>query len=195
MTPPPGYPMSPPPGYAMPPPGMVPGAYYMPAAPPPKKTSVGVIIAIVIVVVVLISVVLAAVLYVMVAGLGPAHNAPQPPTAVLQGSGSWANSGKSRIFTFTVSTVVPAGTHVNPTQLQYIVSNAQAMVLYSGAAAQNTTSGGFTINVLFQDTLEAGSVSAGDRIQMVVTPRASNPLVGGSLQVNFNGDAFATGRM
>jgi archaeal type IV pilus assembly protein PilA len=141
-----------------------------------------------------ITVVLAAVLYVMVAGLGPS-NTNQPPTAVLQGAGSWSSNATVTTYTFTVSTVTPTSANINPSQLEYIVSNSANTPLYSGASGLNTSSSGFTINVVFQDPLSVGLVSAGDRIQITVTPVANNPLVGGNLAVNFNGNSLATGKM
>jgi flagellin-like protein len=141
-----------------------------------------------------ITVVLAAVLYVMVAGLGPS-NTNQPPTAVLQGGGSWSSNATVATYTFTVSTVTPTSANINPTQLEYIVSNSANTPLYSGVANQSTVVSGFTINVVYQDPLDAGKVSASDRVQITVSPVASNPLVGGSLTVNFNGNQLATGRM
>ena len=141
-----------------------------------------------------ITVVLAAVLYVMVAGLGPG-NQSIPPTAVLQGGGSWATGSLNTSYTFTVSTVTPSGAQINPTQLQYIVSNSQSTTLYSGAALQNTSTGGFAIDVRYNDALDAGKVSAGDKIQIFVQPSASNPLIGGKIQVNYNGQSLATASM
>ncbi len=166
--------------------------------PPPKKDNTKLIIVVVIAVVLVIVVMIPVMLYLMVAGLGPgpgpgANN--QPPIAVLQGAGSWSSNATVTTYTFTVSTVTPTTAHINPVQLQYLVSNAANTPLYSGAANQNTSSSGFVINVVFQDALNAGQVSAGDRVQITVTPVASNPLVGGNLQVNFNGDSLATGRM
>lgn len=148
--------------------------------------------AVVIVIVVLVFVV--PVLYVLLAGLGPSQ-APTPPTVVLQGGGSWVSNANLTTYTFAVSTVTPTGTNINPTQIQYVVSNSAGTPLYSGAARQNTSTGGFTINVVYQDPLGVGAVSAGDRIQITVTPVASNPLVGGRLQVNSNGNSLGTGRM
>ena len=141
-----------------------------------------------------ITVVLAAVLYVMVAGLGPGQQ-NIPPTAVLQGGGSWASGALNTSYTFTVSTVTPAGAQINPADLQYIVSNSQQTTMYSGAANQNTTSGGFAIDVRYNDALEPGKVSAGDKIQIFVQPSASNPLTGGKIQVNYNGASLATANM
>jgi flagellin-like protein len=141
-----------------------------------------------------ITVVLAAVLYVMVAGLGPG-NQSIPPTAVLQGGGSWVSGSLNTSYTFTVSSITPAGAQINPADLQYIVSNAAQTTLYSGAALQNTTSGGFAIDVRYNDALEPGKVSAGDKIQIFVQPSANNPLQGGSLKVNYNSASFGTGSM
>ena len=141
-----------------------------------------------------ITVVLAAVLYVMVAGLGPGQQ-NIPPTAVLQGGGSWAAGSINSSYTFTVSTVTPAGAQINPSDLQYIVSNAQSTTLYSGAANQNTSSGGFAIDVRYNDALDSGKVSAGDKIQVFVQPTAGNPLTGGKIQVNYNGASLCTGTM
>lgn len=164
--------------------------------PPPKKSNIALIIVVVVVAVIAVTVVLAAVLYVMVAGLGPGPGpAMQPPTAVLQGSGSWSSNATMTTYTFTVSTVTPPSAAVDPLQVQYIVSNAAGTTLYSGAAGQNLSSSGFTINVGYDDVLDAGRMSAGDRIQITVTPVANNPLHGGVLQVNFNANVLATGRM
>lgn len=188
---PPGYAQQPPPGYA---PQGYPGYGPMPMAPPPPKTNVTVIIVVAVVVVLAVIIIVPALLYVSVSNMGPPQQ-PIPPTMVLQGSGSWAVGSTSATYTFTVATVTPTSANVNPTQLQYIVSNAQETPLYSGAANQNTSSGGFTINVVYQDSLDVGRVSAGDRVQIIVSPNANNPLVGGNIQVNFNGASFATGRM
>jgi len=141
-----------------------------------------------------ITVVLAAVLYVMVAGLGPGQQSI-PPTAVLQGGGSWASGSLNVSYTFTVSTVTPSGAQINPADLQYIVSNAQQTTMYSGAANQNTSTGGFAIDVRYNDALDAGKVSAGDKIQIFVQPGTGNPLTGGKLQVNYNGASLCTGTM
>jgi len=141
-----------------------------------------------------ITVVLAAVLYVMVAGLGPGQQSI-PPTAVLQGGGSWATGSLNTSYTFTVSTVTPTGAVIAPSQLQYIVSNAQQTTMYSGAANQNSTSGSFAIDVRYNDALDSGKVSAGDKVQIFVQPSASNPLIGGRIQINYNGASLATGNM
>ena len=140
-----------------------------------------------------ITVVLAAVLYVMVAGLGPGQQSI-PPAAVLSAQG-WASSGSYTNFSFQVTTVTPSGAQINPTALQYIVSNSAQTTMYSGAANASTTAGGFTINVKYSDDLDAGRVSAGDKIQISVTPIAGNPLVGGKLQVNYNGASLASGSL
>ena len=141
-----------------------------------------------------ITVVLAAVLYVMVAGLGPGQQ-NIAPTAVLSGGGSWRTSGNQTIYTFTVSTLNPTSANIDPTQLQYIVSNTAQTAAYTGAANQSRTYQTFTINVLYQDSLDPNKVSAGDTIQITVTPVASNPLVGGSLKVNYNSNQFCVGTM
>jgi hypothetical protein len=116
----------------------------------------------------------------------------QPPTAVLQGSGSWSSNATVSTYTFTVSTVTPTSAQVNPAQLQYIVSDSANTAMYAGAAGQNSVCQGFTVNVVYQDALDAGVVSAGDRIQITVSPVAGNPLFGGHLQVNYDGNGFST---
>ena len=130
-----------------------------------------------------ITVVLAAVLYVMVAGLGPG-NAPQNVTMVLQG-GSW-NSGS---LVFSVTSITQS--NVDPTQLSYIVENG-ATTYYNGAAGLNTTTSGTATNVTFGDQLDVGHVSAGDKITLTVTPSTSTALRGGTLKVYFNNAAVST---
>jgi hypothetical protein len=162
----------------------------MPA--PPQKSSTGLIIAVVVIVAVVV-VAVPLVLYVLVSGLGPGGTQPIPPTVVLQGGGSWRMSGNNATYTFTVTDLSPAPAVIDPDQLQYIASTSAGTVVYSGAADQHPTSAGFTINVHYNDALGVGRVSESDAIQVSVTPVSGNPLVGGSLRVNFNGDSLASG--
>lgn len=125
----------------------------------------------------------------------PPGSQPTPPTAVLQGAGTWQTTMSTTTYTFTITTVTPSGVQVDPTDLLYIVSNSQSTTMYSGAAGQNLSTSGFTINVVYNDALDAGKVSAGDKVQITVTPTASNPLIGGKFQINYDGNAMATGSM
>jgi hypothetical protein len=174
------------------PPGYAPGTF---AVGPPKSSNTGAVIVVVVVVVMIVIVAIPAVLYVMVTGLGPADPPAVPPTMVLQGGGSWAASANVSTYSFTVSTLAPASANIDPARLQYIVSDAASTPLYSGLAGNPTSQGGFVINVVYNDALDVGRASAGDRIQITVSPAAPNPLVGGAITVNFEANRIATGRM
>lgn len=128
-----------------------------------------------------ITVVLAAVLYVMVAGLGPG-NQPTNVTMVLQGSSTTAAN-----FSFSVSSITSA--NVDPAQLTYLVENG-GITYYSGAAGLNAVTSGVTVNVSYSDNLDVSHVSAGDSIRLTTTP--SNPLHGGTFKVFFSNAAIST---
>ena len=127
-----------------------------------------------------ITVVLAAVLYVMVAGLGPG-NTPQNVTMVLQGSNTAGN------FSFSVSSITSA--NVDPAQLTYLVE-ANGITYYSGAAGLNAVTSGTTVNVSYADNLDVGHVSAGDTMRLTSAP--TNVLHGGTFKVFYSNAAIST---
>jgi hypothetical protein len=127
----------------------------------------------------------------------PGHSGcapPPPPTITLQGGGSWVSSAGGASYTLTITSVT-SGAGLTPTTLLYIVSNAAQTTLYSGAAGQNTTSGGFAVNVVYQDAQGTDVVNAGDSIMITVDPAANNPLVGGTIAVIADSRTIGTGAM
>ena len=128
-----------------------------------------------------ITVVLAAVLYVMVSGIGPGSTS-NPPTAQLQ-AGSWGGNATTASYSATVISVKDVG-GVAPSSLIYIVAKSDGSSCYSGGANLNlTTCTGFTVNVVYQDITSVGTISASDSIQVTVTPGTGNPLIAGKLTV------------
>ena len=125
-----------------------------------------------------ITVVLAAVLYVMVSGIGQQPNANNP-TAVLQ-SQSW-NNGNLAVNVQSVT-----GTAVNPSDLTFIIQDRNSTTCYSGAANLSlSTCTGTTVNIVYQDNIADGKVGAGDTIKITVTPSSSTAINSGKIRVFF----------
>jgi archaeal type IV pilus assembly protein PilA len=125
-----------------------------------------------------ITVVLAAVLYVMVAGLGPGST-PTNPTIIMQ-SGSWTGGNTSA----SITSVTNAG-NLAPTDLTYTIESSSGP-FYSGVADLNDNRGGPTVKVHYNDLTNPGTtstVSSGDSIRVQVTPANSTALSGASLKV------------
>ncbi len=140
-----------------------------------------------------ITVVLAAVLYVMVSGLGPGSTTTNT-TLVMQGGSNWINASGNNTFTFTIMSVTPTSANVDPTQVTFTVANSAGTSYYSGTEGNPQTTSGFTVDVNYQDTTEAGKVSSGDSIQILIRPTyPTNPLTGGKLNVFFQGAQISTG--
>lgn len=137
-----------------------------------------------------VTVVLAAVLYVMVSGIG-GGNAPKPPSAQLQ-TGTWGGNATVATYSVGVGSVQDAA-GISPTTLKYVVAKADQTPCYSGPAAQNQTtcklgSVNFTVNVRYLDTTGSGAISPGDSIQVTVKPATGNPLLAGKFTVLTNED-------
>lgn len=133
-----------------------------------------------------ITVVLAAVLYVMVSGIGPGSTS-NPPTAQLQ-AGTWGGNATTASYSVIVISVKDTG-GIDPSTLKYIVAKSDNTPCYAGAALQNLTlCATFTVNVRYQDTTTPGAISASDSIQVTVTPGTGNPLIAGKLTVQTQDD-------
>jgi flagellin-like protein len=122
-----------------------------------------------------ITVVLAAVLYVMVAGLGPGST-PNNPTMIMQ-SGGWNNGND----TVSITSVTNAA-NLAPTDLTFTIETTSGPY-YSGAAGANDTRGGPTVNVVYNDLTGANLVTSGDSVRIQITPASSAALNGASLKV------------
>lgn len=133
-----------------------------------------------------ITVVLAAVLYVMVSGIGPGSTS-NPPTAQLQ-AGTWGGNATTASYSVVVITVKDVG-GIDPSTLKYVVAKSDNTPCYSGVALQNLTlCTSFTVNVRYQDTTTAGSISPSDSIQVTVSPGTGNPLTAGKLTIQTTDD-------
>jgi flagellin-like protein len=122
-----------------------------------------------------ITVVLAAVLYVMVAGLGPGST-PNQPTIIMQ-NGGWTNGND----TVSITSVTNAA-NLAPTDLTYTIETSSGPY-YSGAAGANDTRGGPKVNIVYNDLTGANLVTSGDSIRISITPSTSTAIGGGSLKV------------
>ncbi len=133
-----------------------------------------------------VTVVLAAVLYVMVSGMGPTSQ-PKPPTAQFQ-TGTWG--GNTTVASYSVgvnSAQDVAG--INVSTLKYVVAKADNTPCYTGVALLNLTMcGSFKVNVRYLDTTVNGAISPGDSVLVTVTPVTGNPLLAGKLTVQTNED-------
>lgn len=122
-----------------------------------------------------ITVVLAAVLYVMVSGIGTNPNTNNPST-VLQ-SQNW-NAGN-----LLVNIQSSQGATVNPTDLTYIIQDRNGTTCYTGVAGltQNTCTANVTI--VYQDNIDPSKVGAGDSVKITVTPTTNTAIQGGRIRL------------
>ncbi|HKZ60323.1 MAG TPA: type IV pilin N-terminal domain-containing protein [Candidatus Thermoplasmatota archaeon] len=122
-----------------------------------------------------ITVVLAAVLYVMVSGIGTNPNTNNPST-VLQAQ-NW-NAGN-----LLVNVQSSSGATVNPTDLTFIIQDRNGTTYYTGVAGLNTLTSGTNVNITYQDNIDPSKVGAGDSVKITVTPTSSTAIQGGRIRL------------
>ena len=122
-----------------------------------------------------ITVVLAAVLYVMVAGLGPGST-PNQPTIIMQNQG-WNNGND----TVSITSVTNAA-NLAPADLTYTIETS-AGPFFSGGNNTTDSRGGPTVNVVFNDLTGPNLVTSGDSIRVRVVTGSATALVGASFKV------------
>lgn len=130
-----------------------------------------------------ITVVLAAVLYVMVSGIGT-QQSTQKPNLVLT-AGTW-NAGNLTV-SFASITNAP---NLNPVDLTYLIQDPTGITFFTGAAGTGSAVSGTTVTVAYSDNANPNKVSNEDNIRITVSPATSQSIRGGSLKVFFSGDVI-----
>lgn len=123
-----------------------------------------------------ITVVLAAVLYVMVASIGPVTSM-QRPTLVMT-PGIWGSGN----LTISFSSMTNAA-NLNPADLLYLVQAPNGTTYFTGAAGTGPSTGGVRVTVLYQDLGTPLRVSPEDQIRLSVSPANSTAIRGGLFRV------------
>lgn len=133
-----------------------------------------------------VTVVLAAVLYVMVSGIGPGSTS-NPPTAQLQ-AGTWGGTAANASYSIVVISVKDVG-GIDPSSLKYVIAKSDNTPCYAGIQNLNQSlCAGFNVNVRYQDTTTPGAISGSDSIILNVYPGTGNPLSAGKLTVQTSDD-------
>jgi FlaG/FlaF family flagellin (archaellin) len=132
------------------------------------------------VLVVAVTVVLAAVLFVIVSSM--LTPPPPPPLAISFRTMGWSNGTN----TAEISAVTGAGA-ISVADLEYIIRDSQAEVIYTGKAGNPVTSSSVTVDVLYEDLDVGDRITAGDKIRIIVTPSSGSAIVDGGIFEMYSG--------
>ena len=127
-----------------------------------------------------ITVVLAAVLFVIVSSM--LTPPPPPPVALVFTNQGWDNGTN----TATIQAVTGAAS-ISVASLDYIIRDAQGMLIFTGKADTPVAADTITVTVHYDD-LDAGDrVTPGDRVQIIVDPISGSSIVDGGVIEMYDG--------
>lgn len=108
----------------------------------------------------------------------PAAPSPASQPHLELSAGSWSNGN----LTVDITAVTNAS-GLAPSGLLFVVLGSTGTAYYSAGSGHPASGNGVTVNVVYQDTLDAGHVSVGDSIRVSISPANSSALGGGFLSV------------